>query len=395
MELTSSALVYSLTALGSVGLLATLWLWPRLARQRPLPMLGRLGLLSVVQVSVMAVLALTVNNSFGFYTSWDDLLRPGGAPLVLAGASAPRGAAPDLAKLVQPTTEGGMETVKDLLPAGTPQEVGKVESVRVTGPASGLSDQVFVYLPPEYFAPEYAKMRFPAVLAIGGFPGTSLHLLDGLRLPQTVSALHRAGQVTPTVIVMARPTVAPPRNTECVDVAGGPLTETWFAKDLPNAVHSAYRVRDSANSWGVLGYSTGGSCALRLAMRFPERFSAAAAMHADYQVPNDSWTGGDLFQGDAALASQSDVLWRLRNLPAPRTSLLVVSTRTEENFKATEDFLAVAQQVAEAHPEFTVDSTFLDDGGHNFDSWQRELPAAMTWLGDRLGTFEWVNDRAS
>lgn len=89
------------------------------------------------------------------------------------------------------------------------------------------------------------------------------------------------------------------------------------------------------------------------------------------------------------------MLWRLRNLPAPRTSLLVVSTRTEENFKATEDFLAVAQQVAEAHPEFTVDSTFLDDGGHNFDSWQRELPAAMTWLGDRLGTFEWVNDRAS
>ncbi|MFJ1703587.1 alpha/beta hydrolase [Kitasatospora sp. NPDC088346] len=393
MELTSSALVYSLTALGSVGLLATLWLWPRLARQRPLPMLGRLGLLSVVQVSVMAVLALTVNNSFGFYTSWDDLLRPGGAPLVLAGASAPRGAAPDPEKLVQPTAEGGMETVKDLLPPGTPQEVGKVESVRVTGPVSGLSDQVFVYLPPEYFAPEYAKMRFPAVLAIGGFPGTSLHLLDSLRLPQTVSTLHRAGQVTPTVIVMARPTVAPPRNTECVDVPNGPLTETWFAKDLPNAVHSAYRVRDSANSWGVLGYSTGGSCALRLAMRFPERFTAAAALHADYQVPNDSWTGGDLFQGDAALASQSDVLWRLRNLPAPHTSLLVVSTRTEENFKATEDFVAVAQQVAQAHPEFTVESTFLDDGGHNFDSWQRELPAALTWLGDRLGTFEWVNDR--
>ncbi|MEV4616232.1 alpha/beta hydrolase-fold protein [Kitasatospora sp. NPDC049258] len=394
MKLTSSALVYSLTVLAAVGLLATLWLWPRLARQRPLPVLGRLALLSVVQVAVLSVLGLTVNNSFGFYTSWDDLLRPGGAPLALAAAASPRGAAPDLTKLVQPTTEGGMETVKDLLPAGTPQEVGKVESIRVNGPASGLSDQVFVYLPPEYFAPEYAKMRFPAVLAIGGFPGTSLHLLDGLRLPQTVTELHRAGQVTPSVIVMARPTVAPPRNTECVDVPGGPLTETWFAKDLPNAVRSAYRVRDSENSWGVLGYSTGGSCALRLALRFPDRFAAAAALHADYQVPNDYSTGGDLFHGDTALASQSDLLWRLRNLPAPKSSLLVVSTRTEENFKATEDFLALARQVAEAHPEFKVDSTFLDDGGHNFDSWQRELPAALKWLGDRLGTFEWVNDRS-
>ncbi|MER8183169.1 alpha/beta hydrolase-fold protein [Kitasatospora sp. NPDC094015] len=394
MKLTSSALVYSLIVLAVAGLLATFWLWPKLARQRPLPMLGRLGLLAVVQVSVLSVLGLMVNNSFGFYTSWDDLLRPGGAPLALAAAASPRGAAPDLTKLVQPTSEGGMETVKDLLPPGTPQEVGKVESIRVNGPASGLSDQVFVYLPPEYFAPEYAKMRFPAVLAIGGFPGTSLHLLDGLRLPQTVTELHKANQVTPTVVVMARPTVAPPRNTECVDVPGGPLTETWFAKDLPNAVRSAYRVRDSETSWGLLGYSTGGSCALRLALRFPDRFTAAAALHADYQVPNDSFTGGDLFHGDTALANQSDLLWRLRNLPAPRSSLLVVSTRTEENFKATEDFLAVAQQVAEAHPEFKVDSTFLDDGGHNFDSWQRELPAALKWLGDRLGTFEWVNDRS-
>ncbi|MFD0348756.1 hypothetical protein ACFQ0M_27290 [Kitasatospora aburaviensis] len=35
MELTSDALVNSLLALGAAALLATLWLWPRLARQRP------------------------------------------------------------------------------------------------------------------------------------------------------------------------------------------------------------------------------------------------------------------------------------------------------------------------------------------------------------------------
>ncbi|GJF28202.1 esterase [Kitasatospora sp. NE20-6] len=385
MELTSSSLVYALAATAVAGLLATLWLWPRLARQRPLPVLGRLALLTVVQVSVLSVLALAVNNSYSFYTSWNDLLSPGGAALALTSSEHAPGAAPEGGqKLVEPSAEGGLETVKDVLPAGKPEEVGRVDSVKVTGTESGLSDQVFVYLPPEYFVPRYARERFPVMLAIGGYPGPSLHLVEGLRVPQTASELERAGRISPTVIVMARPTVAPPRNTECVDVAGGPRTETWFTKDLPAALRSAYRVSHSTGSWGVFGYSTGGSCALRLAMRNPDAFPYAAGLHADYQVPNDRWTDGDLFGGDAGAASQSDLAWRLKNLPAPRASLLVVSTKTEDNYPATQQFLATAQQVSGEHPEFSAESLFLDDGGHSFETWRRELPAALEWMSDHL-----------
>jgi len=383
MELTSGALVNSLIALAVVALVATLWLWPRLARQRPLPMLGRIGLLTVIQVSVLSVLLLSVNNTYGFYTSWNDLLNPGGAPLTLASAEHPKGAAPKSGALVQPSTEGGLETVKDL-PQGKPEEVGRVDSIRVTGPESGLSDQVFIYLPPEYFVPRYARERFPVLVTLAGYPGPSLHLVEGLKVPQTAWDLQRTGRMAPTVIVMARPSVAPPRDTECVDVAGGPRTETWFARDLPNALRSGYRVSRSASSWGVLGYSTGGSCALRLAMRNPGTYASGAGMHADYQVPNDRWTDGDLFGGDEHAAQQSDLNWRLRNLPAPKVSLLVVSTRTEEDYQATQQFLATAQQVGDAHPEFRADSLFLDDGGHSFETWRRELPAALEWMSDHL-----------
>jgi hypothetical protein len=344
MELTSRSLVYVLTATAAVALIATLWLWPRLARQRPLPMLGRLCLLTITQVSVLAVMALMVNNSYSFYTSWNDLLHPGGAALALTSSEHAKGAVPDNEKLVEPTTEGGLETVKDVLPAGKPEEVGRIDSVKVTGPESGMSDQVFVYLPPEYFIPKYARERFPVMLAIGGYPGPSLHLVEGLRLPQTASELERGGRISPTVIVMARPTVAPPRDTECVDVAGGgPRSETWFTKDLPTAMRSAYRVSHSAASWGILGYSTGGSCALRLAMRNPDVFPNAAGLAADYVVPNDRWTDGDLFGGDAQAASRTDLGWRLH-----------------------------------------VDSLFLPDGGHSFETWQRELPAALEWMSDHL-----------
>ncbi len=383
MELTSRTLVYTLAAAAAAALLGTLWLWPRLARQRPLPVLGRLGLLTVTQLAVLGVLLLSVNNAYGFYSSWNDLLRPGGAPLALAAAKGPD-AAPVGGQLVRPTTEGGLEGVKDVLPAGPPEEVGRVDSVRITGPASGLSDQVFVYLPPEYFNPRYARERFPVLLALAGYPGPSLHLVEGLRLPQTAAELQRTGQLAPTVIVMARPTVAPPRNTECVDVPGGPKAETWFAQDVPAAVRSAYRVGRSADSWGVFGYSTGGSCALRLAMRHPGTFRTAAGMHADYTVPDDRWTDGDLFRGDKDAAQQSDLNWRLKHLPAPRADLLLVSTRAEDDYAATEQFLAEARQVSAAHPELKVDSIVLPDGGHSFESWRRELPATLEWLGDHL-----------
>lgn len=382
MDLTSSALVYALGALGTVSLVAMLWLWPRLARQAVLPVLGRLALLTVVQGSVLAVIALSVNNSYGFYTSWNDLLHPGGSPLRLAAGE--REAAPPAGKLVRPTSEGGLETVPTMVPRGKPEEVGRVDSVRITGTESGLSDQVFVYLPPEYFIPRYHRDRFPVLLTLAGYPGPSLHLVEGLRVPLTAWDLERTGRMAPTIIVMARPTVAPPRDTECVDVPGGPRTETWFARDIPAALRSAYRVSRSPASWGVLGYSTGGNCALRLALRYPGTYPSAVGMHADYQVVSDRWTGGDLFGGNKQVAQQSDLNWRLHNLPVPKVSLMVISTRAEDDFPATQAFLGSARQVAAGHPDFHVDSLLLDDGGHSFETWRRELPAALEWMSDHL-----------
>ncbi|WP_316526883.1 alpha/beta hydrolase [Kitasatospora brasiliensis] len=383
MELTSEALVVSLLALGAAALLTTLWVWPRLAPQRPLPVLGRIGLLTAVQVSVLAVLALSVNNSFGFYTSWHDLLDPGGAKLALTSNENHKGA-PVGDALVQPTTEGGLETITNL-PKGTPEEVGKVESVRVSGKATGFSDQMFVYLPPAYFDQKLALVRFPVLLAIAGYPGTTLNLLHELPLAQTAIELQRTGKMPPTVVVMARPAVVPSRDTECVDVPGGPRTETWFVKDVPEAIRGSYRVGRTAGSWATIGYSTGGSCALRLAMRFPDVFGSAASLHGDFNVRQDNYTGGDLFNGDKALTQQHDLGWRLQNLPVPTLNLLAVSTRTESDYPQTVQFVEQATQVAAANPQFRIDSLYLDDGGHNFDSWTRELPASLEWLGSHLG----------
>jgi S-formylglutathione hydrolase FrmB len=181
------------------------------------------------------------------------------------------------------------------------------------------------------------------------------------------------------VLVMMRPTVAPPRDTECTDVPGGPQTETYFAKDVPAQITARYRVAAGPRNWAVIGDSTGGYCALKLALRDPGSFSVAVGLSADYGAPKDATTG-DLYGGSAQRRRENDLMWRLGHLPHPPVSLLVTTSRKgEHNYKDTLRFIRLAG--APTH----ISSIVLPSGGHNFNTWNREVPPAMEWISARLG----------
>ncbi|MFD6229396.1 alpha/beta hydrolase [Streptomyces sp. NPDC060232] len=148
----------------------------------------------------------------------------------------------------------------------------------VRGGASGISGPAYVHLPPEYFRPGHAKKSFPVSVVLTGYPGNAKSLIKVLKYPTTANRLTAQGKMQPMVLVMLRPTVAPPRDTECVDVPGGPQVETFLARDLPEAVSGAYRVGEHARNWGVIGDSTGGHCALKLGLHHPDRFAASAGL---------------------------------------------------------------------------------------------------------------------
>jgi enterochelin esterase-like enzyme len=135
-----------------------------------------------------------------------------------------------------------------------------------------------VYLPPEYFQPEYRTCTFPAVVVLTGYPGTAQSLLYKLRYPRTAWKLAESGRMQPMILVMLRPTVAPPRDAECVDVPGGPQAESFFARDLPDAVLAHYRVGEKPGGWGIVGDSTGGYCVLKPALHHPEVYAAGAGL---------------------------------------------------------------------------------------------------------------------
>lgn len=123
---------------------------------------------------------------------------------------------------------------------------------------------------------------------------------------------------------MLRPTVAPPRDTECVDVPGGPRTETFFAKDLPEAISGTYRVGSKARNWGIIGNSTGGYCALKIGLHHPERYAASAGLSAYHKAAEDPTTG-DLFHGNEDVRDRADLMWTLENRPPSGGSFLVTT----------------------------------------------------------------------
>ncbi|NEB78864.1 esterase family protein, partial [Streptomyces sp. SID14478] len=267
------------------------------------------------------------------------------------------------------------------LPAGPPAKAGRVESVRIVGRRTRAIAPAFVYLPPQYFQRQFHRQRFPVIVAISGYPGGIMNLAKFLRVPQTADELERTGRLQPTVVVMVRPTIAPPRDTECVDVPGGPKAETFFTKDLTDALRSTYRVGHDPSAWGALGYSSGGSCALQLALRDPQVYTSAASLSGDYRI-DDDLTTGSLFGGgpDARQRQRGhDLGWRLRHLPVPRVSVLVASSRQgEKDYGPTMSFLKAVK------PPLTAARIILPRGSHHFTTWVREIGPALQWMGSRL-----------
>ncbi|MFF4398017.1 alpha/beta hydrolase [Streptomyces sp. NPDC001480] len=372
MGLTSNKVLVMAIVLAVLLFVGTVWQWPRLARGGWRSVTGRVGLLLATQVAVFTCVGIAANQAFGFYASWADLFGRETAQGVVVNYAPGGGRTGPLQVRTAALVQG--------VDGRRPQTAGQVQKVDIVGRTTHIATPAYVYLPPEYFQPQYRTRTFPASVVLTGYPGTAQALVDKLRYPRTALELAKNGRMQPMILIMLRPTVAPPRDTECMDIPGGPQTETFFAKDLPDAVLTHYRVGRKPGSWGIIGDSTGGYCALKLAMHHPGVYAAGAGLSPYYKAPTDPTTG-DLFHGDKKLRNRSDLRWFIKHEAAPDTSLLVTSSKVgESNYKATLKFI---DQVRSTNLT-RISSIILDSGGHNFNTWRREIPPTLQWMSGRL-----------
>lgn len=373
MSLTGLPLLVLLMVLTAAAFAAVVRFWPRLAGRGPRALSGRLGALAVTQLLLLATALAAANNYFGFYGSWRDLVNVATGHYA-ASTPAALGAAQNGSGI----TVNSHGTLP--IPGGSdPRQGGRLDDVTVHGQLTGLSAHALIYLPPQYFQSAYSSTLFPAVIVSSGYPGDVTKLVTLLHYPSRLVDGISAGQDKPMVLIMMSPMIIPGRDTECTDVpAGGPRAGQFWALDVTGAVQRTYRVSRDASGWGLVGDSTGGYCALKLAMLDSDRFSAAASLSGYLDALQDSTTG-DLYGADPAFRQQNDLLWRIGHLPSPPIAALLTTSRSgETNYGPTMRF------VQEAKPPMRVSTLIRASGGHNFNTWNAEVPAALQWLSSHL-----------
>jgi len=362
--LTSPALLVTLALIAAALLAAILRWWPRLAGPGASPVLLRIAALGTLQVSMLGLIFAAVNRSAEFYSSWSDLFgaQSGGAAIVGGQGPASReagyGGAPG-GPAAAPVAVSASSAVE--VPGRRGAAGGRLQAVAFHGELSGLTVAGYVYLPPGY-ARAAASGPLPVAVVVSDEVGSSGNPYSARRIAVTAARQIAAGQLRPLILVML-PAQLGGHDQGCLDVPGGTQAATFFAEDLPHDVDSGYRAASpGSRRWALLGDSTGGYCALQLAMTNPEAFAAAAVPSGGYTAP----PGADQFGGSPQIRLQDDLAWLLRHQPMQPISILFTSPGPAQPF------------LSQARPPMRVGQAGLPAG-----KWP--LAGVLDWAGATLG----------
>ena len=358
----------ALAGLALVGVpLATAFVWNRLPARAWVRVSARATMLLAAQLSAVLFAAVALNNWGLFYTSWGQLFGSQSGRLQVSAYGSLRAGLPAV-RIIDPTEQSRAADATQ----------GLVESVIIDGYRSGLAEPALIYLPPQYFQGRYAKVRFPGVVVVAGYPGSADSMVTRMGYPTVEQAMLAQQRIRPMVLVMVSSVVVADRDTECTDVPAGPQALTFFTQDIPPAIDKAFHT--APDRWGAIGDSTGGYCAVKFAMFQSSTFRAAVSLSGYYRARSDSTTG-NLWDGSRPLRELNDLDCRLARQPAPPISLLLtIGTHELGPF----GIAGVERFVHLVHPPTTVQTVFSPDGRHTFSSWAKMLPRSFRFLSARL-----------
>ncbi|HZR13175.1 MAG TPA: alpha/beta fold hydrolase [Acidimicrobiia bacterium] len=253
---------------------------------------------------------------------------------------------------------------------------GAVQKVEVAGSLSGIpARDTYVYLPPQYFDPANAHARFPVLYLLHGSPGISVDWLRGGHLDVTMDDLLQEHRIQPFIVVMPDVNGGYSRDTECQDIPGGPQVQTYLTYDVPRYIDRWFRTLGDRNARVIGGLSSGGYCALNLALRHQDVFSAAVS-HSGYLAPARNGYTGNLFRNKAALYANAPSAY-LATIPIQQPFGVYLDAGSTDTASVYQSKLAY-RILLERHVPVTL--RIHNDEGHNFSAWSRNLHSSLPWV---------------
>jgi enterochelin esterase-like enzyme len=372
MSLTGTPFLLTSIALLVIALLLPLALWTRLPGPRALRGLARLLMLLFAQVTAITVVFVQVNNANNLYDTWDDLLGTG------SHVEAARDLGPDGMGGRQISDEP--RQLQRFRPANDPALGAGVRLTDLKGKISGVSGEVYVWLPPQYDDPAYRNRKFPVVEVLPGYPGSSKSWLGALGAGEQLAPRMRSGEIAPFILVAPRTNVLRDADTGCVNLPGKVNADSWLTVDVRRMVIDNFRAGDTPDAWGLAGYSAGAHCATKLALAHPDRYRAAASLsgYNDPALEPRSLAGKD--PGQRVRSNPLNILKSADAAGKPPRTALYVSGAAGDGYEAG---LAL-RQWARQPTTVTVRKIAADAGGHTTAVWRNQVPEVFRWLGRQL-----------
>jgi S-formylglutathione hydrolase FrmB len=384
MNLTSSWFLTGLAVAAVAAVAASCFLWNRLVGNAPATWLARAGLLVTVQLTGVALLAGLVNAQNDFYPTLGSLL--GSSP----SAAAVEQGAPSSGWVSVTTANAALVAMHHPVrtAAGSlwldPQSKSFHSGTTLDGTLNGsishlTANDVKVWLPPQYATRAYAGRVFPVLMVLTGYPGNPQTWWSLANIPKVAGAAIADHSMPPFVVVALNPDIAPPRDTECTDIPGGPAVQTFLHSDVPIDLQHLLAVYAAGSHWASMGDSTGGYCSALLALRYPSEFPTAVSL-GGYFTPITDFTTGNLDHGSAVHKDLRNPMWLLAHHSPVSVSLLLCGATGDHHTVA-----ALQAFEAAARPPTSVSTLVVQGGGHNWATWNTQIPTALRWIGKIWG----------
>jgi S-formylglutathione hydrolase FrmB len=153
-----------------------------------------------------------------------------------------------------------------------------IPSVPISFPAA----PAWVWLPPAYFYTPAAQ--FPVLLMLTGLPGTSHDWVTAGQVVPLANAWASHHRGMAPVMIFVNENGRNNRDTECVNGPQG-AAESYLTQDIPAWADATLGIGADPASWGVVGFSEGGTCALGLATKAVDVFGSFVDIAGD-TAPN-------------------------------------------------------------------------------------------------------------
>ncbi|MGI5228064.1 alpha/beta hydrolase [Actinoallomurus sp. CA-142502] len=253
---------------------------------------------------------------------------------------------------------------------------GPILVTSLKGAKSGMTGKVWVWLPPQYRDPAYAKTRFPVLMLYPGGSGAGYNYWTDPKvepIQEEDMLLARQGRAHPFIMVMPIMQPSTREDTECSDIPGHVRIGTWLADDVPALVRASFHTLTSRNGWGTVGASSGAFCAVKMAAERSGTYTAAV-----------SW--GGYFTPDTTLS------WSQRDRQANRPDLILQRTRPDLRLfllaggdpKIHADVVRIEALTKTLRPPTAVTTYIQPHGLHQTSDLKKLLPAILEFLTRNL-----------